>query len=94
MIDSSNILGFAGVSLMLYSYICVQRRREYVKTLSYSVGNFVGAVLLSISLWYNWNLPSLISNIIWAIVSAYGIFRCLKYMRRSSTSVEVVPDKT
>lgn len=83
MVDFPDVLGFAGVFLMLYSYARVQLRREYVKTLAYSVGNFLGAVFLSISLYINWNFPSFVSNVIWAIVSGYGIYRCLKYMKRS-----------
>lgn len=82
MIDSADILGFSGVIVMVYSYIRVQLRREYVKSLAYSMGNLIGSTLLAISLCYNWNLPSLISNVIWGLVSAYGVFRCLKYMRK------------
>jgi hypothetical protein len=87
MIDSADILGFSGVIVMVYSYIRVQLRRDYVKTLSYSLGNLVGSTFLAISLCYNWNLPSLISNVIWGIVSAYGVFRCLKYMRKPNAVV-------
>jgi hypothetical protein len=83
MINLPNVLGFAGVTAMVYSYIRVQLKREYVKTLTYSVGNLIGAIFLSISLYYNWNLPSLISNVIWGFVSAYGVYRCLKYARQT-----------
>ena len=84
MIDSTDLLGFLGVAAIVYSYIRVQLRREYVKTLRYSLENFIGAGLLVISLCYHWNLPALISNSIWGLISAYGVYRCTKYMRKAT----------
>jgi len=84
MIDSANILGFSGFILIISSQVRVHWRREYVNSIWYSLGNCVGGALLAVSLCMDWNLPSLISNIIWSLVNAYGVYRCLKYMRKNS----------
>ncbi len=93
MIDSSNIIGLSGVFLILYSYYRVQCQREYVKTLSYSLYNLVGGVFQGISLCINWNLPAFISNVIWASLSAYGVYRCYKYMRMEHTASATAQSK-
>jgi hypothetical protein len=85
MIDSSNIIGLFGVFLILYSYYRVQCQREYVKTLSYSLCNLMGGTFQVISLCINWNLPAFISNVIWAFLSAYGVYRCFKYIWKART---------
>ena len=68
-------LGILGVLLILWYYFLLQIGKRAANSLSFSVGNLVGALLLLISLWYNWNLPSVIIEIAWFLISAYGIIR-------------------
>ena len=60
----------------------MQWHRDYAKTLSFSLLNLIGSLLLAFSLLYNWNLASFVSNAIWGTISAYGVYRCLKYIVR------------
>jgi len=83
MFDFFDFLGFCGVALQLGAYARVQLRREFAKHLSYSVMNFLGAGFLVISLLNKWNMASFTGNMIWVLISVYGIYRCLKYIRRS-----------
>jgi len=86
MINTFDILGLAGVLLMIYSYARVQWQRDYAKRLNYSLLNLAGAVLLIVSLVHNWNLASFVSNAVWGLISLYGVYRCSKYIRRRARS--------
>lgn len=82
MIDIHDAAGLLGISLSLYAYMRVQWRRDFVKTISYSVLNFSKASLLIYSFAYQWHLAAFIGNAIWGTISLYGIYRCMKYMHR------------
>jgi hypothetical protein len=79
MIDFWDILGLVGVLFTIYNYAWLQWQRDYAKKLRYSVGNFLGAILIALSLLDKWNLSAFVVNVIMASISAYGIYRCLKY---------------
>jgi len=81
MIDAYDILGLLGVVFNLYAYARVQLKREYVKTMNYSLVNLLGALFLCISLLNKWNPASFTGNLIWCFISLYGIYRCSKYLR-------------
>lgn len=85
MISAIDALGLIGVLFMIYCYGRGQWQRDYSKTLSYSIFNLVGALFLIASLFYSFNLPAFVSSSAWVIFSSYGIYRCLKYMRKSSS---------
>ena len=87
MIDFYDFLGLVGVALSLYAYARVQWRREYAKELSYSVTNFIGACLLVVAVWDKWNLASFTGNAVWGLISLYGIYRCLRYLRKQTGEV-------
>lgn len=82
MVDFSDFIGLMGVILMLYAYGRIQFKREYAKQMRYSVINLIGSGCLVFSLWQKWNMASFTGNMIWVLISIYGIFRCAKYMRR------------
>ncbi len=88
MLSTSDIFGLAGVLTSLGCYARVQWQRDYAKRLSYSLFNFGGSVLYMFSIWQNWNLAAFISNAAWGVISAYGVYRCIKYsLREQSNSV-------
>ena len=78
--DVYDLVGLLGVFLTIYCYARVQWRRDYAKTLSYSLTNLAGALLFSVSFIQHWNLSSFVCNTIWGLISVYGLYRCLKYM--------------
>ena len=83
MVDSYDLLGLVGVFCSIYSYARLQWQRDYAKRLEYSLFNLMASVLLAISLLHKWNLSSFIVNAIWGVISLYGVYRCLKYIRRN-----------
>jgi hypothetical protein len=83
MLDAYDLLGLLGVAINLYAYGRVQLQREYAKRLGYSLANLLGALLLATSLMSKWNFAAFTGNVIWAMLSFFGLYRCAKYIRRS-----------
>jgi multidrug transporter EmrE-like cation transporter len=74
-----DILGTVGVAVIVVAYFLLQTGRMRSEQLAYSVMNGVGAVLILISLYYDFNFPSLVVEFFWLLISLYGIAR---YFRR------------
>lgn len=81
MLDFADTVGLLGVTLSTYVYGRVQWHRDYAKSLSYSLINLAASMLFFYSLSKHWNMASFISNMAWALISLYGVYRCLKYER-------------
>jgi hypothetical protein len=86
MVTPYDLVGLAGVSLSIGCYARVQWQRDYAKKLSYSLLNLISAALLAVSLDSEWNLAAFISNLIWGSISAYGVYRCMRYIVRQPIS--------
>jgi hypothetical protein len=82
MLQSYEWIGVAGVVAGIYPYARVQWRRDYAKSWSFSLFNFLNGLLLEISLLHDWNLASFVGNAVWIAISLYGLYRCLRYRRR------------
>lgn len=74
-----DIVGTIGVATIVVTYILLQSGRVKSDQLGYSVLNAVGATLILISLYFEWNFPSVVVESFWLVISLYGIFR---YFRR------------
>lgn len=83
MISLYDAIGLIGVGLSLYAYARLQWQRDYAKHIGYSAHNLIGALCMLITLSKDWNLSSFTVNAIWACLSVYGVYRCLKYRWRS-----------
>ncbi len=70
-------LGIVGMIFILGAYSLLQTDRLSSRDLSYSVMNAVGALLLVVSLLFDFNLSALIVEGFWAIISVVGIIRCV-----------------
>jgi hypothetical protein len=75
--DIHDVIGIIGVFFILVSYVLLQIEKIRAKSLSYSVINLIGAVLILYSLFYNWNLASVIIEFFWIIISLFGIGKSL-----------------
>lgn len=73
------ILGIAGVIGYLVAYVMLQLKREFAKSTLYSLMNMISAVLMMFSLFSQFNIATLLINLAWFFISAYGIYRCMKY---------------
>jgi len=72
-----DILGTIGVGVIVVTYLLLQLGRIKSEQLLYSLLNGLGAALILISLYYDFNLPSVIVEAFWLVISIFGI---LKYL--------------
>jgi hypothetical protein len=71
--EIANILGLVGVVLVLATYFLLQARKISSQDLSYSVVNLLSSFFVLCSLIFQWNLPSFIIEVVWLMISAYGV---------------------
>ena len=68
-----DILGNAGVALIVGCYFLIQAGCIGSKDLSYSLGNLVGAALVMISLSQAFNVAAFVLEAFWFLISGYGV---------------------
>lgn len=73
-----NGLGIIGVALVLGCYFSLEKGILKSDQLIFPILNLIGATLILISLFWEWNLPSVIYEVCWIIISIYGIRQALK----------------
>ena len=74
-----NILGTAGVATIVITYILLQTERVRSDSFYYSLLNAFGAILILISLYFEFNFPSFVVEFFWLLISLFGIGN---YLRR------------
>lgn len=84
-----DLFGNIGVVLILGSYLWIQAGRTTVDDLSYSVVNGVGATLILISLFKDFNLSAFIVEAVWVAVSVFGAIRILRTKRVANRKQDV-----
>lgn len=72
-----DVLGTIGVGVIVITYLLLQLGRIKSDQLIYSVLNGVGATLILVSLYYQFNLPSVIVEAFWLVISVFGIAKRL-----------------
>lgn len=78
-----DLIGILGVITIIIGYMLLQVGKMDAADLSFSVLNTLGALLIIISLLYDWNLASFIMEFTWMMISLYGI---LKYYKNRKTN--------
>ena len=68
-----DMLGTIGVAVIVLTYILLQIERVRSTDLIYSLLNGIGAALILISLYFDFNLPSVIVEGFWLVISLFGI---------------------
>ena len=71
-------IGIIGVALILVAYYLVTHGRVQADQLSFHGMNFLGAILIFVSLMHTPNIPSIILEICWIIISLMGMRKALK----------------
>ena len=74
----SNYVGITGVIMLLIAFLLLSTGRLSSHSLHYQWVNFLGAALILFSLYFHWNLSSVVIEIAWMIISVIGIFRILR----------------
>ncbi|WPY00739.1 hypothetical protein Trichorick_00625 [Candidatus Trichorickettsia mobilis] len=79
----SDIVGIIGVVMVITVYLLLQMEKVQADSISYLVVNLVGSLLIVVSLIYNWNLSSFIIEVLWAMISIFGLIR-IAYKKKNS----------
>jgi len=77
-----DVIGTLGVGVIVVTYFLLQIGKISSQQLIYSLLNGIGAALILISLYYDFNLPSVIVEAFWLVISVFGI---LKYLMTKAT---------
>ena len=84
---AADLIGFAGsffiVAAFAYSNLTTQ-----MNALWFNVSNFVGAALLTVSLTVNYNLPTMVLEVVWMAIAVFGIFKALRTMGKDNRNLD------
>jgi len=78
-----DLVGNAGVLMILGTYLALQTGRLDAKSVPYSALNAIGAGSITVSLLFDFNLSAFLVEAAWVAVSGYGLARA---WRRPQTS--------
>jgi len=68
-----DILGTLGVAIIILTYAMLQIGRIRSEQPAYSLLNAVGASLILVSLYFDFNFPSVVVEFFWLLISLFGI---------------------
>jgi hypothetical protein len=71
----ADLVGYAGVALIIGSYYLLQSERWSNKSLRYALANACGSGLIIVSLLHNFNWPAFVIECFWLLISLYGLWR-------------------
>jgi len=77
LINWYDILGTLGVAIIILTYVLLQLERVISTQLIYSLLNAVGASLILVSLYFDYNFPSVVVEFFWLVISLFGIGKFL-----------------
>jgi hypothetical protein len=72
-----DILGTLGVVIIILTYALLQLGRIRSEQLLYSILNAAGASLILVSLYFDFNFPSVVVEFFWLLISLFGIGKSL-----------------
>ncbi|HTZ34535.1 MAG TPA: hypothetical protein VMB84_00840 [Stellaceae bacterium] len=72
-LDLYRAVGLIGVACFIGGYFATQQRWLNSDDWRFPAINLVGAILVMVSLFAEWNLPSVVLEAFWAAISVYGL---------------------
>ncbi|HKS88852.1 MAG TPA: hypothetical protein VJR70_05375 [Stellaceae bacterium] len=72
-----DIVGIVGASVLITAYFANQQRWLSSEDWRFPLANLLGALLILVSLLFEWNFPSVVIEGFWIAVSLWGIARSL-----------------
>lgn len=70
-----DLVGLVGVILIVIAYLLLQLGKLPSSAPSYSLLNALGALLVMISLFFDFNLSAFLMEAFWFLISLFGLFR-------------------
>jgi Mg2+/citrate symporter len=78
------LAGFVGAAIIVVAYFAVTQGWLNALDWRFPAANVAGSLLILVSLWFDWNFPSVVIEIFWALISLVGLVRSLAERRRRS----------
>ena len=72
-----DIVGTIGVAVIVITYVLLQTGKVRSEQLAYSVLNGLGAAMILVSLWFEPNMPSIVVESFWLLISLFGVAKYL-----------------
>ena len=66
-------IGLLGVAIIVVAYFANQQRWLSSEDWRYPVANLAGSLLILVSLFVEWNTPSVVIEFFWIAISLYGL---------------------
>ncbi|WP_440056755.1 CBU_0592 family membrane protein (plasmid) [Pseudoalteromonas sp. T1lg65] len=76
-----DVIGMSGTFLVVGAFFMLQLDKATPDSLTYNLMNLSGAILLLISLCYNFNLASFVIELFWIAASLIGLAKYIKAKR-------------
>ena len=76
--EAANPVGLIGVFLILVAYFLLSTGRWISHSIKFQLLNFVGAWMILYSLYFHWNLSSVVIEFAWILISLMGMLRIIK----------------
>ena len=73
-----DFLGAIGVVFIVVMYVMLQLERIDPNRPAFSIFNAIGAALILVSLYFEFNLSAALMEGVWLLVSLYGLWRALR----------------
>ena len=73
--DLFTLAGLAGVGVILAAYFSNQQDWLDARHWQFPAANLAGSLLILVSLWSAWNLPSAVIEVAWSAISLWGLIR-------------------
>ncbi|HET6890405.1 MAG TPA: hypothetical protein VFH31_04830 [Pyrinomonadaceae bacterium] len=80
-----DLVGFVGVLLIIVAYLLLQLEKLPSSSPIYSLMNALGALLIIISLLFDFNLSAFVVETFWFLISLLGLTRTLLASRPAKT---------
>ncbi|MBI1393519.1 MAG: hypothetical protein GC152_12325 [Alphaproteobacteria bacterium] len=77
-ITAPDLIGLLGAALIVVAYAASQADRLDTRGVAYSAMNLAGAAAILVSLAFAFNLASFAIELVWLVVSVYGLFRAVR----------------
>ena len=82
-VDLFDLAGFVGVLLIVIAYLLLQLEKLPSSSLSFSLLNASGSLLIALSLFFKFNLSAFLIEVFWFLISLMGLWRSLSGGKRS-----------
>lgn len=73
-----DIVGVTGVLLIVTAYFLLQTEKISNQSPSFSIINALGALLILISLCFEFNLAAFFIEFFWLLISVYGVWKWIR----------------